>query len=301
MVDKPKIFVIIVTYKGQRWYDKCFGSLRESTIPLQVIAVDNTPGDEDATYIKEHFPEVHLIKTSENLGFGRANNLGMRYALDNDCDYVFLLNQDAWIEPDTIMKLVEVAVKYPDFAIYSPMHMSADKQHLNFLIDDGNRNYELLSDAYTGNLKEIYTTNYVNAAAWLLPRKTLETLGGFCPLIYHYGEDDDYIHRVHYHKMSIGIVPAALIVHDSKHRLGNSKELADRAKNDDIDTLLDINNPRSLSSMLQYFRWKSILSWFRRDKKAYEYYSHRCEILISNKKQIDMCRTAHMIKQPNWL
>ena len=91
-----KIFVVIVTYKGKQWYDKCFQSLRESTIPVQIVVVDNTPGDEDAKYIKTHFPEVHLIKMNENLGFGKANNLGMRYALDNGCDYVFLLNQDAW-------------------------------------------------------------------------------------------------------------------------------------------------------------------------------------------------------------
>ena len=83
-----KVFVIIVTYKGQRWYNQCFGSLRKSTLPVQVVAVDNTPGDEDAEYIRMHFPEVHLIKSEENLGFGRANNLGMRYALENGCDFV---------------------------------------------------------------------------------------------------------------------------------------------------------------------------------------------------------------------
>ena len=91
-----KVFVIIVTYKGKQWYDRCFSSLRESTIPVRMVVVDNTPGENDAEYIKSHYPEIHLIKTNENLGFGRANNLGMRYALDNGCDYVLLLNQDSF-------------------------------------------------------------------------------------------------------------------------------------------------------------------------------------------------------------
>ena len=91
----PNIFVIIVTYKGMRWYDKCFSSLRESTLPVHTIVVDNTPGEEEANYIREHYPEIHLIKTEENLGFGKANNLGIRYALDHGCDYVFLLNQNS--------------------------------------------------------------------------------------------------------------------------------------------------------------------------------------------------------------
>ena len=72
-----KIFVIIVTYKGKQWYDRCFCSLRESTTPVLPIVVDNTPGEEDANYISEHYPEAHLIKPDENLGFGKANNLCM--------------------------------------------------------------------------------------------------------------------------------------------------------------------------------------------------------------------------------
>ena len=54
----PNIFVIIVTYKGMRWYDKCFSSLRESTLPVHTIVVDNTPGEEEANYIREHYPEI---------------------------------------------------------------------------------------------------------------------------------------------------------------------------------------------------------------------------------------------------
>ena len=103
-----KLFVIVVTYKGKQWYDRCFVSLRESTLPVQTIVVDNASNDGTVEYIRAHFPEIHLIESKENLGFGRANNLGMRCALDQGCDYVFLLNQDAWVEPDTFEKMVAI-------------------------------------------------------------------------------------------------------------------------------------------------------------------------------------------------
>lgn len=301
MKTEPKIFVIIVTYKGKRWYDKCFSSLRESTIPVQTVVVDNTPGDEDEEYIKAHFPEVHLISTNENLGFGRANNLGMRYALDNGCEYVFLLNQDTWIEKDSIAKLLNVADNNPEYAIVSPMHISPKKNHMCIMLDDGNRNYEMLSDAYFHTIKDIYPVKYVNAAAWLLPRRTLETIGGFCPLIHMYGEDDDYLHRVSYHGYKVGIVPASRIIHDCSFKLEESAENSKRAQWDDIDTLLDINNSLSTSSLYRHFIWKRILCWLRRDKRQYEYYSHRCQIIRENKQQIEECRAAHKIKQANWL
>jgi len=116
-----KLFVVIVTYKGQRWYERCFDSLRHSTLPVQTIVVDNASNDGTVEYIKEYFPEIHLIESKENLGFGRANNIAMRYALDNGCDYVFLLNQDAWVEPDTFEKLVDIAERHPDYGIVAPL------------------------------------------------------------------------------------------------------------------------------------------------------------------------------------
>lgn len=212
-----KVFVIIVTYKGVKWYDRCFGSFRASDMPVQVIAVDNSPGNEDAGYIRLHFPEVHLIKTNENIGFGRANNLGMRYALDNGCDYVFLLNQDAWIDaPDTLCKLVSVAAQHPEYGIVSPIHLNAEKSSINMQMGLGahHRNEKLLSDLYLNKVNDIYETNYVNAAAWLLPRKTLEIVGGFDPIFKHYEEDDNYLNRVIYHGLKIGVCPSARIIHD---------------------------------------------------------------------------------------
>jgi GT2 family glycosyltransferase len=111
MANIAKIFVIIVTYKGHLWYERCFKSLRDSELPVQIIVIDNASNDGTVEYIRAHFPDIHLIESKENLGFGRANNLGMRYALDNGADYVFLLNQDAWIEPNTIGELVRIAEK----------------------------------------------------------------------------------------------------------------------------------------------------------------------------------------------
>ena len=110
-----KLFAIVVTYKGYRWYERCFTSLRQSTIPVQTIVVDNASNDGTVEYIKEYFPEIHLIDSGENLGFGRANNIAMRYALDQGCDYVFLLNQDAWVEPDTFERLVKIHQRHPGY------------------------------------------------------------------------------------------------------------------------------------------------------------------------------------------
>ena len=99
----------------------------------------------------------------------------------------------------------------------------------------------------------------------------------------------------------MGIVPVSQIVHDCGVRLGESDVYAKQANWDDIDTLLDININQSMSSIRRHFAWKRIISWLRRDKRQYEYYSHRYQTVREKQKPIEECRAAHKIKQANWL
>lgn len=256
MKTSPEIFVIIATYNGKRWYERCLSSLRELMAPVETVVVDNSPGEDDAEYIRAHFPEVYLIKTKENLGFGRANNLGMRYALDNGCDYVFLLNQDAWLDaPDTLSKLVAIAEEHPEYGILSPIHLNAERTAINMQIGLGahNRNEQLLSDLYLDKISEVYETNFVGAAAWLLPRKTLEIVGGFDPIFKHYEEDDNYLNRVIYHGMKIGVCPSARIIHDHKDSELSDEKLKYRQKQYLLVEWTDVNKPFSVWRQTRYY------------------------------------------------
>jgi GT2 family glycosyltransferase len=214
-----KIIVIIVTYNGIKWYDKCFDSLRNSTIPLDTVVIDNASTDDTVNFIKENYPEIHLIESKENLGFGKANNLGFEYAIEKDADYVFLLNQDAWIMSDTIEKLCNQMEKNPEYGILSPIHLNGTEKELDYYFS----NYinaedcpDLISDFIAKGKAEdrIYPINFVNAALWLISRDCLNKIDGFCPLFPHYGEDNNYLHRLTYHKMKVGIYPHVFGVHD---------------------------------------------------------------------------------------
>ena len=258
-----KLFVIIVTYKGMQWYDCCFTSLRESTIPVQAIVVDNASNDGTVEYIRERFPEIHLIESRENLGFGRANNIGMRYALDHGCDYVFLLNQDAWVEPDTFEKLIGIHLIHPEYGILSPIHLNAKKTGIekglvNYLDDKRITDRSLFEDLYFSRLKELYETNYVNAAAWLLPRRTLETVGGFDPIFSHYGEDDNYMHRVLFHEMKIGICPKCKIVHDTERRIVAAEKKVQTSSSSLLAEVTNVNNQLSILGLCFFHLRKAI-------------------------------------------
>ena len=215
-----KLLVIIVTYNAIQWAERCFNSLQNSSIVPDVFVVDNGSTDGTQAYIQEHYPEVLFQQSKENLGFGKANNLGLKYALDKNYDYVYLLNQDAWVMPDTFEKLIEVSRVHPDYGVLSPMQMRADKKHLDekfakIVIGNHQIVYPLLvDDLFFGRMEEVYEVSFVMAAHWLITRRCLEIVGGFSPSFPHYGEDNNYIERVLYWNMKCGVVPEARSVHD---------------------------------------------------------------------------------------
>lgn len=214
----PKILTVIVTYNGMTWLEQCLASVMNSTVPSDLFIVDNGSTDGSVEFIKEHYPDSNFIQSKENLGFGKANNLGLSYAVNNDYDYVYLLNQDAWIEPDTFEALIKISIQNPDMAILSPLQMNREKTKLdrNFA---GYIPQEMISDYVAGQTpKEVYPASFVMAAHWLIPINTLKVVGGFSPIFPHYGEDNNFIDRCFSKNYKIGIVPKAVGVHDREYR-----------------------------------------------------------------------------------
>lgn len=299
----PKIFVIVVTYKGHQWYERCFTSLRNSEYPVQTIVIDNASNDGTVEYIREHFPEIHLIESKENLGFGRANNIGMRYALDHGCDYVFLQNQDAWIEPNVMKKLISISKKHQEYGILSPIHLNIEKTKINMTFGVGthSKNEKLLSDLYLKRVGDIYETNFVNAAAWLLPRKTLEVVGGFDPLFKHYEEDDNYLNRVMYHKYKIGVCPSVWIVHDHKDSELSDERMQVRQQQFLLVEWTDINKRFLPAAEYRYRLRKWCAYLLAGNVQKAKIQRKIMQYCMSMRKAIKLSRNENVQKKSSWL
>ena len=210
-----KVLVIIVSYNFERWIDRCLSSLRQTEHPADVIVIDNCSQDRTVELVRTHYPEVRLITSDKNLGFGQANNIGMKIALRENYDAVFLLNQDAWIDSRTIGTLLSLSREHPEYGILSPVHLTGngDKPDPGFASYTQIRQIgDLQSD------KSIISASFINAAFWMIPTRVLRDIGGFSPLFYHYGEDKDYINRIAYHRYLVGYSPIVFGCHDREYR-----------------------------------------------------------------------------------
>lgn len=207
-----KILTIIVSYNFEPWIERCLQSLRQSSTPVDVVVIDNASHDDTVRRIRDSYSWVELIESERNLGFGRANNIGMEVAIRRGYEAVLLLNQDAWVAPGTIEALSDLSNRHPEYGILSPTHLTGkgDKPDPGF-----SRYIRHLSSDKNEELRDI---PFVNAACWFIPRRTLQVVGGFSPLFYHYGEDKDYINRLVFHRLKIGYLPHVTICHDREYR-----------------------------------------------------------------------------------
>ena len=232
-----KILVIVVTYNGLQWLDRCLGSVRASELPADLYVWDNDSVDGSAEFVASHYPEAKLTRSADNLGFAEPNNMGMRYALDKGYDYVYLLNQDAWIEPSTLGTLVSFSESHSEYGVLSPLQMTdgfkgLDKQFEKVApegIHFRNRrcatppqgappSYDAEGGTDSGSVCPPVSVNRRMAAHWLVPCRVLEKVGVFDSLFPIYGNDDNWCDRARYHGFKVGIVPEARAVHDRAYR-----------------------------------------------------------------------------------
>ena len=215
-----KIATVIVTYNGEKWIRKCLSSIKASSQKTDIIIVDNNSKDRTIDIIKSSFFDVTLLVQEENLGFGRANNIGISYALQKKANYIFLLNQDTWIRTDTIKELLHASQLSPKFGIVSPIHLNWSGDQLEYYFSKfiGVSRIFLRDILMNENRARPYEIPFINAAAWFMPAEVFRIIGGFDPIFYHYGEDNNFCQRLIFHDLKIGFIPNAFIYHDSQKR-----------------------------------------------------------------------------------
>ncbi|MCD8291073.1 MAG: glycosyltransferase family 2 protein [Prevotella sp.] len=217
-----QLFVIIVTYNGSEWIDRCLQSVFASSVKSTIVVVDNGSTDGTISIIQERYPSVKLLETGENLGFGKANNKGIIYAIDHGAEYVYLLNQDAWVDSDVFEVLIKQMELNPRYGILSPIQINArrnavDSNFLHGSISE-KRCPHLKSDLLMHEVKDVYETYFVMAAHWLVSVEAIKKVGMFSDAFSHYGEDLNLVQRMRFHEFKIGICPGVYAVHDREFR-----------------------------------------------------------------------------------
>lgn len=129
---------IVVCWNNKDILGDCLKSIQSQDYPhKRIILIDNDSSDDSPAYVRKHFPDVELLIMENNLGFAKANNIGIAHTLkDPDVKYVALINSDARLKDDWTSTIVHLADKKPRGAAFQTItldyydHNIIDSTHI---------------------------------------------------------------------------------------------------------------------------------------------------------------------------
>lgn len=172
----------------------------------QVVVVDNRSHDDTVATVMRLLPQARVIAAPGNLGFGRANNLGLDAVSTR---YALLLNPDARLEPGALAALHAAALRHSDAAVVAPVLYDAPGVVGDFFRGPFYAPASRPAPEPCGDL----CADFVTGAAMLLDLQQLREVGFFDPWFFLYFEDDDLCLRVRRHGHSIVVARDASVLH----------------------------------------------------------------------------------------
>jgi len=220
------VSIIIVNYKTPELLKDCIVSVIEKTINInyEIIVVDNNSNDGSEEIISNYFPNVHYIQSGSNLGFGKANNLGLKKALGRN---VFFLNSDTLLMNNAINILSEYLDNHDKVGLCGGNLFDLKSNYIHSFSPyfpgiynelDAILSFRL-SKILNRDRKQFNPTNktlkvaYICGADMMVKKTVLEKVGGFDPDFFLYFEETELCHRISKESFEIHSVPDAKIIH----------------------------------------------------------------------------------------
>jgi GT2 family glycosyltransferase len=214
-----RIAIVVVTYDSTRHVDGCFGSLAAARLHgAEVIAVDNASTDGTAALIRDRHPWVTVVETGANLGFAGGCAVGIRHALEDGADFIYLLNPDTDVDPGFLAQALAVADSDPKTAaVQSLVLLHPDRD----LVNTAGNAIHFLGFGYCGSYRarradvpdEPREISFASGAAALLRAAALREVGGLDEALFMYQEDQDLGIRLRLAGWRARVAPRSVVWH----------------------------------------------------------------------------------------
>ncbi len=216
----PLVYISVLNWNGLHDTIECLDSLNKLDYPnCKLVVVDNGSTDGSTDIISKNYPKVHLIQNKENLGFAKGNNVGIRHALENNADYVWLLNNDTVVEQDTLLNMVTEAEKDPLTGIIGSKiyYFNSTKKILfaGAMINWSRAisNHIGLNETDVGQYDYVKEIDRVSGCSMLVKREVCNSVGLLDENFFLYVEEVDWCVRARKVGFKCLFVPSSVVYH----------------------------------------------------------------------------------------
>lgn len=228
----PLVHVLVLNWNGAPDTLACLASLDRLDYPnAAVVVIDNGSGDDSVARIRRERPHQELIENGANLGFGAGNNRGIRRALAAGADYVWVLNNDAVVEPATLSAMVAAAEADSRLGAVGSALYHLDRPERMQAWGGG------WVDLWSGRAGHFVTPvadaalAYLTGASLLLRAAALRQVGDFDEEFFMYWEDADLGLRLRRAGWGLAVAAEGRVRHAESGSLGKGNPTLDRYYN----------------------------------------------------------------------
>ncbi|MEK9201182.1 MAG: glycosyltransferase family 2 protein [Patescibacteria group bacterium] len=243
------ISAVVLNWNGQEYIEDCLTSLsllQTGDHQLKVIVVDNGSTDASVDLIKKKFPDSTLIETRENLGYAEGNNVGIRLALENQSDYIWIINPDIKLAPDALISLIHASAKNPQYGIfgskiyffpgfefhkkdYAKKDLGKVIWYAGGLMDWKNliANHRGVDQIDTGQYDDQKETDFVTGASMFIKSQVIRDVGLLDAKYFLYFEENDFCQGARKIGWRLLYVPESVAWHKNAQATGVGSPLQD--------------------------------------------------------------------------
>jgi GT2 family glycosyltransferase len=218
-MPEPRVFTVILNTNRREDTSACLASLYENTFKNNtIIVLDNHSTDGSVEAIRRSFPAVQIISLTENLGYAGNNNVGIRAALEQQADWVLVLNEDTVLAPDCLERLVELGESDQRIGMVGPMVYHYDEPDvIQSAGGSVNRYWEAThcgqNEIDQGQFREARSVDWLTGCSILARRALIEQIGLFDERFFIYAEEEEWCFRAKKAGWRLMHVPQARLWH----------------------------------------------------------------------------------------
>lgn len=223
-MSEPKVFPVVLNMQRREDTLACLASVRSQTYAnQQTIVLDLGSTDADVAAIAAACPEVQIVRLDNNLGYAGNNNIGIKLALAQGADWVFILNEDTLLAPDCLSQMLAVAQRDPTIGILGPLVYHYDEpaviQSAGGMLDaEWNSVHLGKNEVDAGQFQDPHAVDWISGCAILVSRAVIEDIGLIDERFFCYWEETDWCYRAGRGGWQIVQVPAAKLWHKGVQR-----------------------------------------------------------------------------------
>lgn len=265
--DPVTLAIVIVSFNVRDDLDRCLRSIAAAVddVSTAIVVVDNGSSDGTVDWLRQHWPAIQLIATGNNLGFARANNIGIRATRS---ELVLLLNPDTVAAAGALRRLVRTLREHAETAAVGPRLVDATGQpELSFgwaISPFGELRQKLLQGwarrgggpvrrALERSLRTPGVRDWVSGACLLTRRADLDAVGLLDERYFMYGEDVDLCLALRARGRTVRFEPEALVQH-LRGRSGGANPALERRRRDSQLAYYRKHHPRWAPLLITYLR-----------------------------------------------